>query len=83
MHANLAAATILRCRWQGLHIVRLSLRIALGGHLMVGLEPYFHASRTPANAELVERAVEVARAAGRPVAGRDEALEVLHCPRRD
>ncbi|MCB2063911.1 MAG: 3-keto-5-aminohexanoate cleavage protein, partial [Novosphingobium sp.] len=48
-----------------------------------GLEPYFHAERTPTNAELVERAVAMAAAAGRPVADRDEALEVLGCPRRD
>ena len=59
------------------------LAIALGGHVMVGLEPYFHAERTPTNAELVERAVAMAAAAGRPVADRDEALEVLGCPRRD
>ncbi|MCB2048181.1 MAG: 3-keto-5-aminohexanoate cleavage protein [Novosphingobium sp.] len=59
------------------------LAIALGGHVMVGLEPYFHPERTPTNAQLVERAVELARQAGRPVANRDEALGVLRCPRRD
>jgi uncharacterized protein (DUF849 family) len=58
------------------------LAIKLGGHVMVGLEPYFHPNRTPTNAELVERAVNLARDSGRPVAGRDEALEVLRCPRR-
>jgi len=57
------------------------LAIGLGGHVMVGLEPYFHPQRTPTNAELVERAVNMARAAGRPVADRDEALRVLGCPR--
>lgn len=59
------------------------LAISLGGHVMVGLEPYFDAHRTPTNAELVERAVALASKAGRPVAGRDEALEVLACPRRN
>jgi 3-keto-5-aminohexanoate cleavage enzyme len=59
------------------------LAIRLGGHIMVGLEPYFHASRTPTNTELVEQAVAMAKAAGRPVASRDEALAVLRCPRRN
>lgn len=59
------------------------LAVAQGGHVMVGLEPYFHAERTPTNAELVERAVAMAEAAGRPIASHEEALEVLHCPRRD
>lgn len=59
------------------------LAIELGGHIMVGLEPYFHASRTPTNAELVERAVAMAKTAGRAVADTDEALDVLACPRRN
>jgi uncharacterized protein (DUF849 family) len=60
-----------------------ALAIARGGHVMVGLEPYFHPVRTPTNAELVERTVGMAKAAGRPVASRDEALAVLRCPRRN
>jgi 3-keto-5-aminohexanoate cleavage enzyme len=59
------------------------LAIARGGHVMVGLEPYFHPDRTPTNAELVERAVAMARASGRPVATPAEALDVLACPRRN
>lgn len=59
------------------------LAIARGGHVMVGLEPYFHPERTPTNAELVARAAALAKAAGRPVASREEALEVLRCPRRN
>ncbi len=59
------------------------LAIAWGGHVMVGLEPYFHPSRTPTNAEMVERLVAMARAAGRPVAGREQTLEILRSPRRN
>jgi 3-keto-5-aminohexanoate cleavage enzyme len=59
------------------------LAIGLGGHLMVGLEPYFHPERAPTNAELVARAVAMAQSAGRPVAGCEQALEVFACPRRD
>lgn len=59
------------------------LAIALGGHVMVGLEPYFHAERTPTNSELVERAIALAGKAGRAVADRGEALAILKCPRRD
>jgi len=57
------------------------LAIDLGGHVMVGLEPYFHPQRTPTNAQLVERAVAMAKAAGRTVADRGQALRVLGCPR--
>lgn len=58
------------------------LAIEKGGHVMVGLEPYFHPDRTPTNVELIERAVAMAKSAGRPVAGSDETLEVFKAPRR-
>ncbi len=58
------------------------LAIALGGHVMVGLEPYFHPDRQPRNEEMVARVVAMAKAAGRPVADREQTLEVLRAPRR-
>ncbi|MEZ4330550.1 MAG: 3-keto-5-aminohexanoate cleavage protein [Myxococcota bacterium] len=51
-----------------------------GGHLRVGLEDYA-GSRQPSNRELVERAVELCRAVGRPVATPDQTAEILRLPR--
>jgi uncharacterized protein (DUF849 family) len=57
-------------------------RLALerGGHVRVGLED--HAGpRTPANVELVEEVVALARAAGRPLATPADAARLLALPR--
>lgn len=51
-----------------------------GGHLRVGLEDYA-GSRTPSNEELVDRAVELVREVGRPLASRAEAAKILDLPR--
>src|SRR5690606_29027252 len=50
-----------------------------GGHLHVGLE-FYGGDRTPTNAELVAEAVELCAAAGRPVAGHDDAVGILGLP---
>jgi 3-keto-5-aminohexanoate cleavage enzyme len=53
--------------------------LALGGHLRVGLEDYAGA-KSPTNLELVERAVEVVRASGRPLASCADAAQLLALP---
>ena len=58
------------------------LAIELGGHVMVGLEPFFHLERHPTNEEQVARVAAMAKAAGRPVADREQTLAVLRAPRR-
>ncbi|MBK7947597.1 MAG: 3-keto-5-aminohexanoate cleavage protein [Deltaproteobacteria bacterium] len=51
-----------------------------GGHLRVGLEDYA-GERRPTNLELVEEAVALCRAVGRPVATAAEAAGILRLPR--
>lgn len=56
------------------------LAIAWGGHVRVGLEDNIYLKKgalAPGNAPLVERAVQLARAAGRPIAGPREARRLL------
>lgn len=56
------------------------LALRLGGHVRVGLEDNLYVSKgilARSNEELVGRAVELARAAGRPVASPDEARALL------
>uniref|UniRef100_UPI0025E89E63 3-keto-5-aminohexanoate cleavage protein n=1 Tax=uncultured Phenylobacterium sp. TaxID=349273 RepID=UPI0025E89E63 len=60
-------------------VVRTGLaRLALerGGHLRVGLEDY-GGTDTPTNAELLEGAVAVCQAVGRPLASSAEAADLL------
>ena len=57
------------------------LALERDGHLRVGLEDYA-GPRQPRNVELVREAVDLARAAGRPVAGCADAAAILQLPRR-
>lgn len=65
----------------GRHSVPMALHaLALGGHIRVGLEDSIYFSRgrlARSNAELVERVVTLANAAGREVATPDQARELL------
>lgn len=56
-------------------VARLTLE--LGGHLHVGLEEHFDPDRKPTNAELVDEAVALCGAVGRPVASAADTLEIL------
>jgi len=57
----------------------LPYALSRGGHVHIGLE--FHGGdRTPSNLELVQEAVAVCDAAGRPVATHDEAVALLDLP---
>ena len=57
-------------------------RLALerGGHLHVGLEEHFDPDRKPTNVELVEEAVALVEAVGRPLATTAEASALLDLP---
>jgi 3-keto-5-aminohexanoate cleavage enzyme len=58
------------------------LAIARGGHVLTGIEPYFHPDRQLSNEEMIGRVAEMAKAAGVPLAGREETLELFRSPRR-
>jgi uncharacterized protein (DUF849 family) len=58
-----------------------ALAIARGGHVRVGLEDYAGPA-TPRNADLVRAVVALAERAGRPIATRREAAEILRLPLR-
>jgi 3-keto-5-aminohexanoate cleavage enzyme len=56
----------------------------MGGNIRVGMEDnvYFaHGVLAVNNAQLVERAVRIARELGREIASPEEAREMLHMPR--
>ncbi len=61
------------------HVQMITLGMALGGHVRVGLEDVLEYSKgIPAsNVELVKRAVRIAKAYGREIATPDEARKIL------
>jgi 3-keto-5-aminohexanoate cleavage enzyme len=72
------------CTWQvssigAIHVPLSMIAIALGGHVRTGLEDniYYDKGVLATNPRLVERIVDIARAAGRDVAGPDEARRIL------
>ncbi|MBV9066938.1 MAG: 3-keto-5-aminohexanoate cleavage protein [Methylobacteriaceae bacterium] len=75
--------------WQvvsiGKHQLPLSTMVlAMGGNIRVGMEDnvYFsHGVLAVSNAQLVERAVRMARELGREIASPEEARELLHMPK--
>ncbi|MEH2511063.1 3-keto-5-aminohexanoate cleavage enzyme [Nitrobacteraceae bacterium AZCC 1564] len=75
--------------WQvvsiGKHQLPLSTTVlAMGGNIRVGMEDnvYFsHGVLAVSNAQLVERAVRIARELGREIATPEEAREMLHMPK--
>jgi 3-keto-5-aminohexanoate cleavage enzyme len=58
------------------------LTLQLGGHLLVGLEPFADPARHPTNVELVAEAVALAARVGRPLAAEVEARKILELPQR-
>jgi 3-keto-5-aminohexanoate cleavage enzyme len=74
--------------WQvvsiGKHQLPLSTMVlAMGGNIRVGMEDnvyYSHGVLAVSNAQLVERAVRIARELGREIASPDEARAMLHMP---
>jgi 3-keto-5-aminohexanoate cleavage enzyme len=57
------------------------MALAMGGNIRVGMEDnvyYSHGVLAVSNAELVERAVRIARELGREIAAPDEARAILH-----
>jgi len=61
------------------HVQMITLGIALGGHVRVGLEDVLEYSRgvLPSNGELVRRAVRISTAYGREIATAGEARRIL------
>lgn len=74
--------------WQVVSIGKIQLPLstmvlAMGGNIRVGMEDnvYFsHGVLAVSNAQLVERAVRIARELGREIASPDEARQLLHMP---
>jgi 3-keto-5-aminohexanoate cleavage enzyme len=66
----------------GRHQIQMNMiALAHGGHVRTGMEDnrYFRRGElATSNAQLVERIVRIAREIGRPVAGPDQAREILH-----
>jgi 3-keto-5-aminohexanoate cleavage enzyme len=52
--------------------------LELGGHLHVGLEEHFHPDDKPSNQELVERAADLVKDVGRPLASPEDAEKILN-----
>ncbi len=51
--------------------------LEMGGHIQVGLETHFNPAHKPTNVELLQEVIDMARAAGRPVATPKQAAELL------
>ena len=54
--------------------------LELGGHLQVGLEPYFDPDREATNEELVREAADLVARVGRPLATCQDAIGILRLP---
>ncbi len=66
------------CNYGGNLLPLVAQAITQGGHVSIGLGDYhYNELGTPTNAELVARVVDIARAAGRPVATPEEARQIL------
>jgi len=66
------------------HFLSAALSMAMGGHVRVGLEDSVYIEKgilARSNAEMVEKAVRIAREIGREVASPDEAREMLRLRR--
>ena len=57
------------------------LAIERGGHVRVGLEDHHSPTRTPSNVELIREVVDLAKAAGRPIADCKTACRMMGMPR--
>ncbi len=68
--------------WGGDLMATPVARLALerGGHLHVGLEEHFDPARQPTNVELVQEAVALVEAVGRPLATTTDAIDLLQLP---
>lgn len=63
-----------------------TMAMIMGGHVRVGFEDNIYLSKgvmAKSNAELVEKAVRIARELGRDVASPEEAREIFHLPTSD
>jgi uncharacterized protein (DUF849 family) len=71
--------------WGGDLMATPVARLALerGGHLHVGLEEHFDPDRKPTNRELIQEAVALVEAVGRPVATNTDAIALLDLPAPD
>lgn len=58
------------------------LAIEKGGHVLVGIEPYFAPGNPMSNEEQIGRVVAIANELAVPLANREETLELFHSPRR-
>jgi uncharacterized protein (DUF849 family) len=78
------------CIWQVIAIGRANLELtaiglALGGNARAGLEDALHlrkGEQSPGNLPLVQRAVDLAAALGRPLASVEETAALLRLPCR-
>jgi uncharacterized protein (DUF849 family) len=68
--------------WGGDLMATPVARLALerGGHLHVGLEEHFDPDRKPTNVELIQEAVALVAAVGRPLATNTDAIALLDLP---
>jgi uncharacterized protein (DUF849 family) len=60
-----------------------SIAIQRGGHIQIGLESHFDPGATPTNEDQIAHIVNLAKAAGRPIADSVTTLQVWKSPRAD